>query len=55
MDEFSAERLYRRFNRKSIYFNFTEKEQEAQDIINNMEGGGYWPEDPVPVLSAEEK
>ncbi len=49
------ERLYRRFDRKSIYYNFTEKEQEAQDIINNMEGGGYWPEDPVPVLSVEEK
>ena len=49
------ERLYRRFDRRSYYYNFTEKEQEAQDMINNMEGGGYWPEDPAPILSVEEK
>ena len=24
-------------------------------MMNNMEGGGFWPEDPVPVLSVEEK
>lgn len=49
------EKLCLRFDRKSIYYQFSERDQEAQDIINNMPGGGYWPEDPQPVLNAQEK
>ena len=49
------EKMYMRFDRKCNYYKFSERDQEAQDIINNMPGGGYWPEDPQPVLNAHEK
>ena len=45
----------RRYDRRSAYFNYTEKNQEAQDLMNNKAGGGYLPEDPQPTLTAEEK
>ncbi len=47
--------LYRRFDRRSTYYNFTEKEQEAQDMMNNKEGGGYMPLDPVLSFTDEER
>jgi len=43
-----------RYDKRSVYYNYTEREQEAQDIINNMEGGGYNPFDPVLVFTDEE-
>ena len=47
--------VYKRFDRRSSYYDFTEKEQEAQDLINNKPGGGYLEEDPVLSFNAEEK
>ncbi len=47
--------LYRRFDRRSTYYNFTEKEQEAQDMMNNKEGGGFLPLDPVLSFTEEER
>lgn len=47
--------LYKRFDRRSTYYNFTEREQEAQDLMLNKEGGGFWPEDPVLAFTKEEK
>ena len=47
------EGMYRRFDRRSTYFNFSEREQEAQDkvLIDNMSE----PEDPILSFTAEEK
>lgn len=45
----------RRYDRRSSYFNYTEKNQEAQDLMNNKPGGGYLPENPEPTLTSEEK
>lgn len=39
--------IYKRFDRRSSYFDFTEREQEAQDMMNKKPGGGYMPSDPV--------
>ena len=47
--------VYRRFDRRSTYYNFSEREQEAQDMMNNMPGGGYLPEDPVLPFDTEAK
>jgi len=47
--------LYKRFDRRSTYYNFTEREQEAQDMMLNKEGGGFWPEEPVLSFTKEEK
>lgn len=47
--------LYKRFDRRSGYFNFTEKEQEAQDLMLNKEGGGFLPEPPEVTLTNEEQ
>lgn len=47
--------LYKRFDRKSGYFDFTEKEQEAQDMMLNKEGGGFIPEPPEVTLTNEEQ
>lgn len=46
--------LYKRFDRRSGYFHFSEREQEAQDIMLNKEDG-FWPEDPVLSFNDEEK
>ena len=45
----------RRYDKRSSYFNYTEKNQEAQDLMNNKPGGGYLPENPEPTLTSEEK
>ena len=45
---------YMRTDRRSAYYKFTEKEQEAQDIMMNKEGGGFWPIDPKLSLTKEE-
>ena len=47
--------LYRRFDRRSAYFNLSEKEQEAQDMMLNKEGGGFLPEDPELSFTKEEQ
>lgn len=47
--------LCRRYDRRCVYFNYTEKEQEAQDMMLNKEGGGFLPEDPLLTYTAEEK
>ncbi len=44
----------RRYDKRSVYFNYSEKNQEAQDLMNNKEDG-YLAEDPEPTLTAEEK
>lgn len=46
--------LYKRFDRRCGYFNFSEREQEAQDIMLSKEDG-FWPEDPVLSFTDEEK
>ena len=46
--------LCRRFDRRSSYYDFTEREREAQDMMNNKEGGGYMPLDPVLSFTPEE-
>jgi len=46
--------MYRRFDRRSSYYDFTEREQEAQDLMLNKEGGGFMPLDPVLSFTAEE-
>ncbi len=43
-----------RYDRRSKYYDFTEREQEAQDLINNKKEGGYNPLDPVLVFTSEE-
>ncbi len=43
-----------RYDKRSIYYNYTEREQEAQDIINAKENGGYNPFDPVLIFTEEE-
>jgi len=43
-----------RYDRRSLYYSYTEREQEAQDLINNKEGGGYNPFDPVLIFTDEE-
>ena len=47
------EGMYRRFDKRSTYFNFSEKEQEAQDKVlkENMSE----PEDPILAFTTEEK
>lgn len=45
----------KRYDPRSCYFNYTEREQEAQDMMNNMPGGGYMPEDPELSYLPEEK
>ena len=47
--------LYRRFDHRSVYFNYTEREQEAQDMMLNKDGGGFIPEPPELVYTSEEK
>ncbi len=47
--------LYRRFDRRASYYDFTEKEQEAQDMMLNKPDGGFMPLDPVLSFTAEEK
>ena len=47
--------LYRRFDKRCIYFNLTDKEKEAQDLMRNKPDGGFLPEDPVLTFTAEEK
>ncbi|WJH35937.1 extracellular solute-binding protein [Paenibacillus sp. CC-CFT747] len=46
------EGMYLRPNKQSVYFNFTEKEKEAQDKINN--GKKYEPLDPVLKFNDDE-
>lgn len=43
---------YLRPDHRSVYFNYTEREQEAQDLIN--EGGHYEPLDPVLNFTTDE-
>lgn len=47
--------VYKRFDRRSSYYDFTEREQEAQDLMNNKPGGGFLPVDPVLAFTGEEK
>ena len=47
--------IYRRFDRRSSYYDFTEREQEAQDMMLNKEGGGFMPLDPVLPFNEEER
>ena len=47
--------VYKRFDRRSSYYDFTEREQEAQDLMNNKPGGGYMPLDPVLAFTPEER
>lgn len=47
--------LSRRGDKKGAYFNFTEREQEAVNIMTNKEGGGFYPYDPVPILSDKDQ
>ncbi len=50
-----ASNLHRRMDKKSAYYKFSEREQEAQDIMNKKEDG-YWPTDPQPYFEdAEQK
>ena len=46
--------MYMRFDRRCSYYDFTEREQEAQDMMNNKEGGGYMPLDPVLSFTPDE-
>ena len=46
--------MYRRFGRRCSYYDFNEREQEAQDLMNNKQGGGYMPLDPELSFTAEE-
>ena len=41
---------YRRMDKRSCYFNYTEREQEAQDLGNTLDN--YEPSDPVLAFSA---
>lgn len=43
----------RRYDRRSVYFNYTEREQEAQDLMNNKEDG-YLPLQPQLTYTEEE-
>ncbi len=45
--------LYMRYDTRSSYFNYTKREQEAQDYMNNKEDG-YWPLEPVLTFTEEE-
>lgn len=45
--------LYRRFDRRSVYYQFTEQEKEAQEYPE-LSGKGYEPLDPVLSFTAEE-
>lgn len=45
----------RRYDKRSCYFNYTEREQEAQDLMNNKAGGGYLLENPELTFTSEEK
>ena len=44
-----------RYDKACIYYNYTKKNQEAQDLINNKPGGGYLPEMPSLSFNDEEK
>ncbi len=46
--------LTKRYDPRCFYFNYTEREQEAQDMMNNMPGGGYLKENPVLNYTQEE-
>ncbi len=46
--------FYRRFDRRCAYYDFTERKQEAQDLMNNKPGGGFMPYDPEVSLTPEE-
>jgi putative aldouronate transport system substrate-binding protein len=46
--------MYHRFDHRSIYYQFTEQEQEAQDMMLNKEDG-FEPADPKLTFNAEEK
>lgn len=47
------EGMYRGFDRRSSYFQFSEKEQEAQEYFTQE--GRMEPEDPVPLFTEEEQ
>ncbi len=42
-----------RYDDRCIYYNYTEKEQEAQDLMTSKEDG-FWPEDPSLTFNEEE-
>ncbi len=46
--------LSRRYDRRSLYFDYTEKNQEAQDLMNSK-ADGYLPELPELIFTDEEK
>lgn len=48
-----TEGLYRRFDRRSNYFDFSEREQEAQDKI--VKNNKFEPQDPILSFTNEEK
>ena len=45
--------LAHRYDDRCAYYNYTEKEQEAQDMMTSKEDG-FWPEDPVLTFNEEE-
>ena len=47
--------VYKRFDRRCGYFDFSEKEREAQELMQNKEGGGFIPEPPELALTNEEQ
>lgn len=47
------EGMYRGFDRRSSYFQFSEREQEAQDYFK--QDGRMEPEDPIPLFTEEEQ
>ena len=47
--------VVRRYDKRCVYFNYTEKEQEAQDLMNNKEGGGYLTEYPELTFTDAER
>ena len=46
--------LAHRYDNRCAYYNYTEREQEAQDMMTSKEDG-FWPEDPVLTFNEEEK
>lgn len=45
---------YMRIDRRSAFFELSEREQEATDLMVNKEGGGFWDLDPYLSYTAEE-
>lgn len=45
---------YMRIDRRSSFFQLTEREQEATDLMVNKKGGGFWPLDPYLTFTPEE-